>query len=121
MRNLTLDDIEDHMKDWLLHNIELKERIEELEKHYLGMGYAFHVEHERPKDAITVSPFEDCQHNVCATVRERLKPDCKRCGDQGEYMVMRPGMFVPCEDCNPVDAQMGLGVMTIASSDGSVL
>ena len=26
---------------------------------------------------------------------------CLTCFDQGEYMVMRPGMFVPCKECNP--------------------
>ncbi len=30
---------------------------------------------------------------------------CDDCWGQGQYMVLRPGMFVPCDECNPVSEQ----------------
>lgn len=29
---------------------------------------------------------------------------CLKCYDQGQYMVMRPGMFVFCDECNAAKA-----------------
>ena len=40
-------------------------------------------------------------------VRKRPpKGVCDDCHGQGEYMVMRPGMVVPCGECNPVSAEV---------------
>ncbi len=38
---------------------------------------------------------------------------CDDCWGQGEYMVMRPGMMVPCE-CSPVELTEGV-MMTTAT------
>ena len=110
---LTLDDIEDHTKDWLIHVVKQKERIEELEKCHRILMMAYHLTHQRPPDTITIEPVEDCQMTACVAALALLKPDCKQCGDQGDYMVMRPGMMVQCTCGAPVKRRQAVG-----ASDG---
>lgn len=100
MRELTLDDIEDHTKDWLIHVVEQKERIEELEKAHRELMSLYHGAHYWPAMTKEIGPVDECSMEACIAAVALLKPDCKTCADQGQYMVMRPGMFVPCQDCN---------------------